>query len=353
MRAKVAVVGLGDIGLGLCRILLDDSSASLVGAVDTGEGYKSHISSRARIGDVLGESRAGPEITDDIEKVYREDNPNILVLATSSNLDSIKDSIDLAIKNKVHVVSPAEQLFFPEYFDPDEAARIDEAARKAYVSVIGRGVNPGLVTDLFPAHFAGQYHPDNIASIVVHRHDNTLQRRHALLKKTGCWLSPEEFSEKNKMALEGKPGFGHVGLEMSAAYMADALELEDYTMRFSRNPVIASEDIKPDDGDMIKKGQVCGLDEHCRIFDNNADPEYDNIPRIMIHLRMNAEQLNSNGVKVGLKDGLIKEHDYSNIINGDQATVRILHDLVFQVMYSEPGLNRMDYVPDPAMLLKQ
>ena len=48
-----------------------------------------------------------------------------------------------------------------------------------------------------------------------------------------------------------------------------------------------------------------------------------------------------------------KSTDYSNIVNGDIATVRILKDEINHVVKGIPGLNKVDYVPDPNVLLKK
>ncbi|MBU0536398.1 MAG: hypothetical protein KKE20_05495 [Nanoarchaeota archaeon] len=345
LRPKLVIAGLGDIGKEFLRLALKDMSLSVVGAVDNGLRYKDIVTSRIPLGEFVGAREYGPVITDDLEKTLDETDPNILVLTTSSELPDIIDSVNSAVQMGIHIISPAEQLFFPEYVDTDLAHTIDEYAKEKKVCVVGRGVNPGLLMDLYPAHAASQFSPEDISLVDVYRWDNTLNRRLALLKKTGCWLTEDEFIEKNS---SGEKGFGHVGAEMSAAYIAHKLGIKDYSLRFERTPVMATSDIKPDNGDLIRKGQACGLQEMCRVYQDGSDQ-----PIIRLNLRMNAEQVNRNCTIIHLKDGTQSNHDYSNIVNGDQATVRILHDLVFQTMYSKPGLNRMDYVPDPAQLLKK
>ena len=73
-------------------------------------------------------------------------------------------------------------------------------------------------------------------------------------------------------------------------------------------------------------------------------------------MRMFVGAENKNSVEiVGIKNNKkhIKKADYSNIVNGDIATIRILKEAIKYVVDGPAGLNRVDFVPDPNKLLKK
>ena len=53
------------------------------------------------------------------------------------------------------IVSTTEELAYPQYTQKRLAARIDAAARKAKVAVLGTGVNPGFTMDALPITLTG------------------------------------------------------------------------------------------------------------------------------------------------------------------------------------------------------
>ena len=69
------------------------------------------------------------------------------MLCTSSSLKTVWPQIEEVLKLKVPIVSTTEELAYPAYSHKALAARIDKAARKAKVAVLGTGVNPGFTMD--------------------------------------------------------------------------------------------------------------------------------------------------------------------------------------------------------------
>ena len=67
------------------------------------------------------------------------------------------------------------------------------------------------------------------------------------------------------------------------------------------------------------------------------------------------EAVKNNSIIIGpIKDGkrtLDISFDYSNIVNGDIATHRILHQAIQHLVTGPCGLNSIDYVPNPLQLL--
>jgi len=323
---RVIHQGLGPIGRETARLVLQDKNLQIVGAIDPKYAGKD-------VGYLLGIKSLGIEITDNAEDLFKETKPDVLVLTTVSELDQIIPSIELAVTNGINIVSPSEELFYPQFVDKEKAEYLDKLASEYNVSILGRGVNPGCLMDTYPLHVF-RNHFTELGSMKVYRWDNTIERREPLLLKTGAGLTPEEFDQLNK---QGK--LGHVGLRMSGAFLADNIGLKDYEIVFSRKPVIAEEAIKPAHGKEIAKGYVTGLHETCDILIGGEK-------KISLDLRMFVGAENKNSVEISGR-----KIDYSNIVNGDIATTRILKDMISFVVRGPAGLNRVDYIPNPNKLL--
>ena len=332
---KIIHQGLGPIGRETAKLILKDKNLKIIGAIDPRYAGKD-------LGEVLGINNLGIKIADNAEKLFME-KPDAVVLATSSTLKEIMPSLETAIKHGINVVSPAEELFYPEFVDEEKAYYIDKLAKQNNARIIGKGVNPGCLMDSFPLKIFKENF-DELISMKVYRWDNTIERRKPLLEKTGAGLSKEEFFELDK---KGK--IGHIGLRMSASFLADKIGLKNYKIEFSREPIIAKKRIKPKNGEEIKAGEVSGLHESCFIIINKNK-------KISLDLRMFVGAENKNSVEiVGIKNNKkhIKKVDYSNIVNGDIATIRILKEAIKYVVDGPAGLNKVDFVPDPNKLLKK
>lgn len=73
--------------------------------------------------------------------------PDVVVLSTGSFLPDVADDVLACVASGACVVSPCEELGFTARQDPRLAARIDEAAQAAGVSVLGTGISPGFLFD--------------------------------------------------------------------------------------------------------------------------------------------------------------------------------------------------------------
>ncbi|MEA2036409.1 MAG: dihydrodipicolinate reductase, partial [Nanoarchaeota archaeon] len=208
---RVVHQGLGPIGREIAKLVLRDEKLEIVGAVDINPEFVGKD-----LGDLLGIGKLDIEVVDNAEELFKRTKPDVVVLATSSELSSIMPSLEIAIKSGVNVISPAEELFYPEFIDKEKAEYIDNLAKEYKVRVVGRGINPGCLMDSYPLSVFKRSGFVEIDSMKVCRWDDTSQRRRPLLEKTGAGLSKEEFYRLDK---DGK--LGHVGLRMSAKYLAD------------------------------------------------------------------------------------------------------------------------------------
>jgi 4-hydroxy-tetrahydrodipicolinate reductase len=222
---RVALVGLGPIGLAVGRAILMRPELRLVAAVDVAPSLAgrplAELVPGAPTVAVQGSLRAALEGVDAV------------ALCTGSKMRQIAADLEAAIDARLHVVSTCEELAAP-VADPALWERLDERARAAGVTVIGTGVNPGFVMDRLVLQLAGAC--TLVTRVRVERVVDSAQRRDPLRRKVGEDLSVEEFRAG---AAAGR--IGHVGLHASAWLIARGLgwRLDGY--RETLDPVIGKD----------------------------------------------------------------------------------------------------------------
>ncbi len=242
----VVVMGLGFIGQEIARAALASSEVELIGAVDT------HPALVGRsLAEVLGQPGPKAKVVDSLERAMARRKGVVLLHATGSRLPQVMEQLLEAVKLGVPVVSTCEELAFPFLKYPELADKLDRAAQRAEVAVLGAGVNPGFVMDRLVAT-AGQV-CGPVSRVSVTRVVDARARREALQRKVGAGLTEDEF-----FALVDKDQLGHVGLVESAALCALGLglDLDDYEEELA--PVFAEEDISGG-AFPVKQGRVAGM----------------------------------------------------------------------------------------------
>ena len=137
----VVVMGLGHIGREICRAALASEEVDLVGAVDVAPGLVG-----GSLGDLLGVASA-LRVSGTLADAAKRGRGAVVLHATGSRLDQVLDQLLDAVRQGHPVVSTCEELSFPFLRHPEVAERLDRAAQRAGVSVVGTGVNPGFVFD--------------------------------------------------------------------------------------------------------------------------------------------------------------------------------------------------------------
>lgn len=223
---RVAVVGLGPIGLAVSRLLATRSWAEVVGAVDIDPDLIGRD-----VGDLCG---GEPRRVRVVRTLGEAGDGDVAVLCTSSRLSVTEPLIAGAVEAGWHVVSTCEELSYPWHHHPEIATRLDEAARAAGRVVLGTGINPGYVMDALALSLSAVL--ERVDSVEVVRIVDAAQRRSPLRAKVGEGITVDEFTRR---AVEGT--IGHVGLVESAAMVAAAFgwALDDVTETLE--PVVGSD----------------------------------------------------------------------------------------------------------------
>ncbi|MEM3546137.1 MAG: dihydrodipicolinate reductase [Candidatus Bathyarchaeia archaeon] len=330
---RVLQYGVGSIGLRLTRALQSKPWIEIVGAVDSDE---------AKIGKDLGivaglSRRLDVNVYGSLTEALKKVEADIVLHATSSWLDLVEPQILEIVENGLSVISTCEELAYPWRRNPEPAKRIDDAARRNGVVVLGTGVNPGFVLDTLVLTLTTIC--ISIDRIEAWRIVDASKRRLPLQKKIGSGMSVEEFRDA---AQKGR--IGHIGLRESFDMIADNLGWNFDRVEETLKPVVTSTPIETEIF-KIKPGQVIGVSQSLSGFIRGVE-------KLRLNLQMYLRAENPrDAVKI---DGVPNlEFEVKNGIPGDDATVAIIMNMIPKVLDAEPGLKTMKDLKLPFAWLKE
>ncbi|MGE5630364.1 MAG: Gfo/Idh/MocA family oxidoreductase, partial [Caulobacteraceae bacterium] len=150
-NVKVIIWGLGAMGKGMAEMLLKKKGVEIVGVVGRG----------AKIGksmyDFLDVERGSrPDIKiGALEDVIKEKSADVVLICTDSFTRNAFDKIKFCLEKKINVISSAEEMSYPKAKEPKLAEELNRIAKANGVTVLGTGINPGLMMDLLVVIFTG------------------------------------------------------------------------------------------------------------------------------------------------------------------------------------------------------
>lgn len=320
-RIRVIQYGLGPIGNRVTPCLVERDAFQIVGAIDSDPTKLGRD-----IGVLAGLSEPlGVRIVADSKTLLSEVDADIVVLTTTSSLETIRPQIMEIVSCGMNVVSTCEELAYPWVTHPRIAREMDEAAKEQNVSVLATGVNPGFLMDFLPLVMTGICR--HIEKVTVERIQDAQFRRRPFQKKIGAGLSVQRFHEKVKAG-----ALRHVGLTESMHMMAFSIGWELDRTEDIIHPVVASDRVSTADL-VIEPGEVLGVNQIGRGYVNRKEVitlvfraaigEPDPRDRILIE--------GTPDIDMTIKEG----------IHGDIATCAIAVNAIPAVIRAPAGLRTM------------
>ena len=312
----VVVMGLGIIGQQIARAAHASEELKLVGAVD---------SNPRLAGKKLSDVAQVPvafKISSTLEHAIGKHQGVVLLHATGSVLDQVAEQLLAAVKLRLCVVSTCEELAFPWLRHSALAEKLDKAAQRAGVSIVGTGVNPGFVLDRLIAtvgHVCGPVRHVHATRVVDAR-----TRREALQRKVGAGMTEDEFH-----ALADKEQIGHVGLLESCALTALGLGMDCDDFEEELGPVVAEEDI-PGGALLVKKGKVAGIHQTAIGLEEGQERV-----RLELTIAMGAEPAED---RIVVQGDIRVELVIPGGVPGDAATANLVVNAAPRIGSAEPGL---------------
>lgn len=319
---RVIQYGLGPIGSATARLIEMRENLELVGAVDIDPAKIGRD-----VGEVIGLDRTlGIETKGKLAEVASE--ADVVVHTTNSYFELFMDQVIEILGAGFDIVSTSEELSFPWTDNPDQAARVDEAARKAGKTVLGTGVNPGFLMDSLPLFITSI--AQRVDHLDVTRVINASKRRGPFQAKIGSGMTVAEF--KAKMA-EGR--MGHVGLPESAAMLFDTLGKKLVRFENTIEPVVAEKPVQTKFFD-VQPGQARGLHQSGRAFTDEGE-----FVSLTFRAALDEEPDGDTITIKGLPDLTVKLQG----TNGDLATVAMAVNAIRRTKEAAPGLVTMRDLP--------
>lgn len=243
----VVLVGLDERARIVARALLSHPELRLVAAV-------------ARQGESLPEAPNLPVVPRAAE-AFRRAKGGVAVLCRGHGLDEIEGDLFAAIDAGLSVIGIAEELIHAPFVDPDLAERIDEAAARRGVAVLGAGLYPGFFFDRLAA---------TAASVVglpqrVEAERMVDAAAGGLSKVAGIGLSERAFEEG-----VDREELGQRGLSEACGLVAEALGFDLDEVEELIDPLLAEEAVEAG-GLRVEKGRVVGLRQVARGFEEGKE----------------------------------------------------------------------------------
>jgi len=279
-------------------------------------------------------------ITNNIEKMLDETHPEMVLLATDSFTKSAFSKIQLLIEHGCNIISTAEEMAFPYASEPEISKTIDQLAKAHHVTVLGSGVNPGMMMDLLAITLTGIMR--DVKDFDITRINSLSPFGKTVMEEQGVGFGIEEFQTKRESGMIS----GHVGFKESTFMIAKALGLEVSDFHQSMDPIITDVDRKSPYG-FAKKGNVCGVD--MRSFSKLSN-------YTSIHMR-HPQQIEPELGGVKTKDSIqISGQPEVNMtitpeIDGGIGTIAICVNMIPHVINAKPGLKTMIDLPVPRAIM--
>jgi len=321
---RVIQYGVGPIGAGIVRLLLERPGIRLVGAIDIDP---------AKVGQDLGrvvgaEPALGVVVSARAQEVLAT-QADVVVHSTASYLTEVAEQLFDCIAAGLRVISTCEELAYPFRKHPELSARLDQAARERGVAVLATGVNPGFAMDKLVLTLATAC--QQVTEVRVHRVVDASKRRLPLQKKIGAGMTVEEFRAQ---VAAGK--IKHHGLPESAAMLADALGLRVETITETIEPVLASQVVKTEYLE-VAPGRVAGVRQvACGV---EAGEE-----KVTLELEMYV------GAKEPVDEIVLRGRPDLTLrvvggIHGDLATAAVVVNSIPALLEAPPGLRTVRDIP--------
>ncbi len=337
-KVKVAIWGFGAMGSGMAKMILKKTGFEIVGVCDKNPHYVGK--SIFEILDVDKNNHPDVYVNDDIDEVVKEKSCDIVLLATDSFTKKAFPKIKKILEKRINVISTAEEMAYPQAQNPDLAKEMDRIAKVNGVTVLGTGINPGMMMDLLVVCLTGVM--EDVEDITVSRVNSLSPFGKAVMEEQGVGLSVLEFENK----LKNNELAGHVGFSESVHMIADALGWKISKFTQQMEPIITEVDRKSAYG-FAKAHDVCGVNMTGQGYVNDVE-------KIKMHHPQQIEP-HLGGVETGdyinIKGNPVVNMAIKPEVDGGVGTIAMCVNMIPHVINAKPGLKTMIDLPVPRAIM--
>ena len=333
---RVVVLGTGQMGSGIARLLFEKPGLELVGVY-----ARRKERSGLELGPLIGLEKAlGITVSNDLATTLEQTQPHIAIQATCSRVVDAVGEITTLIRHGVHVISIAEEMAFPAICSAEFAEQTHRLAKANQVAVLGTGINPGFILDLVVIALSGVC--ADIQSITAKRVNDLSPYGPSVLVSQGVGLSPEAF----QAGLENKTVVGHIGFAESIHMIVTALGWEIERIEEKREAIV-SHVRRETPFITIEPGQAAGC-HHTAVAYREGKPVITLIHPQQIHPSLEGIE---TGDYIEIKGTPNVSLSGTPEIPGGLATCALAVNMIPRVLSASPGLHTMAELPVPAAML--
>lgn len=337
-QVKIVIWGFGAMGSGMAKMILKKKGFDIVGVCDAFDGFVGK--SIFKLLNVENHQTHDVKVKKNIEEILTKEKPDLVLLATDSFTRKAYDKIKKIVNHKINVISTAEEMAYPYDKEPELSKKMDKLAKENGVTILGTGVNPGMMMDLLAICISGVM--EDVGDMEISRVNSLSPFGKTVMEEQGVGLTVNEFESK----LAAGDIAGHVGFIESTNMIADALGLKIKDFKQFMTPIITDVDRKSPYG-FANKGNVCGVD--MRSFTKLENGHVIN----MIHPQQIEPELAGTNTGDYIKIKGKPEINLSNVpeVEGGIGTIAICVNMIPHVINSKPGLKTMIDLPVPRAIM--
>lgn len=336
-NVKVIIWGLGAMGKGMAEMLLKKKGVEIVGVVARGPKigksmYELLDMDRGKSLDVVMGS---------CEDVIKKGAADVVLICTDSFVRESFDKIKYCVEKGINVISTAEEMAYPKAQEPELSKELHKLAKENGVTILGTGINPGLIMDLLVITLTGAC--VDVESIKAERINNLSPFGPAVMEGQGVGLKLDEF---NKRVSEDNLD-GHVGFPESINMISDALGWElSKDIKLSRAPIVSQVYRKAPNAE-VQPGDVAGCNmKGYGYVDGELKIE-------MLHPQQVEPQLEggTTGDYITIKGTPNINMSITPEVPGGIGTIAMTVNMIPNVINARPGLKTMIDLPVPRAIM--
>lgn len=337
-KVRVGLWGFGAMGRGMAKMLLEKKGLELVAVCDLDPNKVGK--SIFEVLEIERENKREVIIEADYKKAFTEKCADVVLLATDSFVKNAFNKIEYLLKNKINVISTAEEMAYPQSQSPELAKEIDTLAKENGVSVLGTGINPGFVLDLLVLALTGTC--ERVDSIKAVRVNDLSPFGKAVMEEQGVGITRDEFEEGVKNGTIA----GHVGFPESIKMITDGIGWKLEKIEQTREPIISNVHRKAEYAEVVN-GNVAG----CRqcgygYVGNEVKITMEHPQQILPNL----ENI-TTGDYITIKGTPNIELTITPEIPGGIGTIAMCVNSIPHVINAKPGLRTMLDIPVPRAIM--
>ncbi len=337
-NVKVAIWGFGAMGGGVAEVLLGKKGVEIVGVCDL---HPERIGKE--IHEVLGVKKSSHPaviISNNIDEVITEKCCDVAILATDSFTAKAFDKIKYCVEKKVNVISTAEEMAYPKAQEPELTKEIDKLAKENGVTVLGTGINPGLMMDLLAVCLTGAM--TDVSEVECKRVNSLSPFGPLVMEEQGVGITVEEFDK----GVKDKTLAGHVGFAESIGMIGEAIGWKVEKFEQQMEPIVTNVDRKSPYG-FAKKGNVAGVNMTGQGY---VDGE---VKINMIHPQQIEPEMENTftGDYINIKGVPEINMQIKPEVDGGIGTIAMCINMIPHVINSREGLKTMLDLPVPRAIM--